>query len=91
MYLRFRETENEKDILGLYFDMGCDYYSYGLRIYKQTSSGMNIIRENILKKEGQYIQALTKITASGASIVGDSFSKLTFLRLHTIAGTFDLV
>ncbi|MDD4296883.1 MAG: DUF2461 family protein [Ruminiclostridium sp.] len=29
MYIRFREPSHEKDILGLYFDMGYDYYSYG--------------------------------------------------------------
>ena len=26
MYIRFREPFGEKDIWGLYFDMGCDYY-----------------------------------------------------------------
>lgn len=75
MYLRFRERCSEKNMLGLYFDMGCEYYSYGLRIYKQTSAGMSIISDDILKNEEQYIQALTKTTASGASIVSDSFAK----------------
>ncbi len=75
MYLRFREGDNEKDVLGLYFDMGCEYYSYGLRIYKQTRSGINNIRDNILKNQEQYIQEITKITASGAMIGGDDFAK----------------
>ena len=75
MYLRFREMCNEENMLGLYFDLGCEYYSYGLRIYKQTSAGMSIIRGDILKKEEQYARVLTEIAASGASIVGDSFKK----------------
>lgn len=75
MYLRFREMCSEENMLGLYFDMGCEYYSYGLRIYKQTSAGMSIIRDDIIKKEEQYAQTLTKITSSGASIVGNLFKK----------------
>lgn len=82
MYLRFRDGCNEKNVLGLYFDMGYEYYSYGLRIYKQTSAGMSIIRDNILKNEEQYIPALTKITASGASIVGDYFLKDHFPEME---------
>jgi Uncharacterized conserved protein len=83
MYLRFREGCSEKDVIGLYFDMGCEFYSYGLRIYKQTSAGMTTIREDILKNEVQYIQALTTVTNSGATIMGDYFAKDHFPEIES--------
>ena len=79
MYLRYKEaTWREKDVLGLYFDMGCEHYSYGLRVYKQTGAGMDTIRNDILKQKEVYTQAIRKATDSGALIVGDSFAKDRF-------------
>lgn len=49
LYLRFREPGHEKDALGLFFDMGCQDYGYGLRIYHQTSAGMEKIRAGVQK------------------------------------------
>ena len=48
MYLRFKQSGKSKDIVGLYFDMGADMYSYGLRVYKQTSGGFQNIKNNII-------------------------------------------
>ena len=75
MYIRFREPSGDKDILGLYFDMGCDYYSYGIRIYKQTSAGMDRIRENALKNNGEFARELENLSKIGMAIIGDKFAK----------------
>jgi uncharacterized protein (DUF2461 family) len=75
MYIRFREPSSEKDILGLYFDMGCNYYSYGIRIYKQTSAGMDRIRENVLKNSGEFARELENLNKIGMIIIGDKFAK----------------
>jgi len=75
MYIRFREPHGEKDILGLYFDMGCDYYSCGLRIYKQTSAGMERIREHALENSRLYIQELENLHQLGITLFGEAFAK----------------
>ena len=75
MYIRFREPSSEKDILGLYFDIGCDYYSYGIRIYKQTSAGMDRIRENVLKNSGEFARELENLNKIGMTIIGEKFAK----------------
>ena len=74
MYIRFREP-SDKDILGLYFDMGCEYYSYGIRIYKQTSAGMERIRESAVEKSPKFIQELEKLNLLDMKIIGDKFVK----------------
>lgn len=75
MYIRFREPSGDKDILGLYFDMGCDYYSYGIRIYKQTSAGLGRIRENAIKNRRIFTRELKKLNETGMTIIGDKYVK----------------
>jgi len=75
MYVRFRELEREKDIIGLYFDMGCEGYSYGIRIYNQTSEGMAGIREGALAKRRDFERELEELYRLGMMIVGDKYAK----------------
>ena len=75
MYIRFREPFSEKDILGLYFDMGCDYYGYGIRIYKQTSVGMERIRECAIENSQPFTRELENLTRMSMTLVGDKFAK----------------
>ena len=75
MYIRFREPYVEKDILGLYFDMGNDYYSYGIRIYKQTSAGMDRIRENAINNCKEFTRELENMNKTGMTIIGDKYAK----------------
>ena len=85
MYIRFREPASEKDILGLYFDMGCDYYSYGLRIYKQTSAGMERIRNYALENKQAFIRELESIKTLGLSIKGEPFARDHFPDIENAA------
>ncbi|HZK71236.1 MAG TPA: DUF2461 family protein [Clostridia bacterium] len=75
MYLRFREMNGDTDMLGLYFDMGLEGYSYGIRIYKQTSAGMAAIREKVLKNQIEFSKSLLEIKKSGVKIIGQSYKK----------------
>ena len=74
MYIRFREPGSE-NVLGLYFDMGSCYYSYGIRIYKQNSAGMEHIRECVLANRKAYTEALSGLGHMGMTIHGDTFAK----------------
>lgn len=79
MYIRFREPfktgPKEKDVLGLYFDMGREYYSYGIRIYKQSASGMERIRKHALAKSRDFARELEKLKDLGMALSGDKFAK----------------
>ena len=75
MYIRFREPSHEKDILGLYFDMGYDYYSYGIRIYKQTSAGMEKIRKNVIENSQPFMHELENLNQLNMRIFGDKYVK----------------
>jgi uncharacterized protein (DUF2461 family) len=75
MYLRFREPFYEKDNLGLYFDMGCDYYGYGIRIYKQTGAGMERIREYAIKNTASFTRELKNLDRLNMAIVGEKYKK----------------
>jgi len=75
MYIRFREPSRERDILGLYFDMGREHYSYGLRIYQQTAAGMACIRDCILANRQSFARELKAINDQGMSINGDLYAK----------------
>jgi len=75
MYLRFREPFNEKDVLGFYFDMGFKHYSCGIRIYKQTSSGMEKIRKCVIENSKPFIHELEQLSGLGMHIFGESFVK----------------
>lgn len=78
MYIRFREPDQERDILGLYFDMGKDRYSYGLRIYKQTAAGMARIRDSIIDSPRGYAEQMRALEALGMTIHGDMYAKDRF-------------
>lgn len=75
MYIRFKYADLTDNIPGLYFDMGCDYYPCGLRIYKQNVKGMDKIREKILKTPDRFSSALKKLSDKGFSVIGDSYKK----------------
>ncbi|MDR0287997.1 MAG: DUF2461 domain-containing protein [Clostridiales bacterium] len=75
MYIRFREPSQEHDILGLYFDMGSDGYSYGIRIYNQTSVGMEKIRKGILARSCDYGRELVRLKYLGMMITGGKYAK----------------
>lgn len=75
MYLRFKQSGKSKDIVGLYFDMGADMYSYGLRIYKQTSGGFQQIKDNIIENQNAYENELKNILNSGYKIIGEKYKK----------------
>ncbi|MBQ8497863.1 MAG: DUF2461 family protein [Clostridia bacterium] len=75
MYLRFKVDKREKDIPGFYFDMGGKYFSYGIRIYKQTSAGMELLREKWLENTEKYLPIAEKIEENGFSLFGDAYAK----------------
>ncbi len=78
MYLRFKQRGKEKDVYGLYFDMGSEFYSYGFRIYKQTSEGMQIVREKILDNTEYFSGLIDAIVEQGFEIYGDDYKKDRF-------------
>jgi uncharacterized protein (DUF2461 family) len=78
MYIRFREPFGERDILGLYFDMGCDYYSYGIRIYKQTGAGKERIRERVTENSRAFARELKNLEQLDMKIIGDSFVRARY-------------
>lgn len=75
VYLRFKVFGKKKDVPGLYFDMGLDCFSYGLRLYEQTAEGMNALREKVLKNMSTFNNALTKINNEGFIIKGVKYKK----------------
>jgi len=75
MYIRFREPFGEKDILGLYFDMGCDYYGYGIRIYNQTGAGMERIRKYAVLNSQAFARELEKLSLMKMSVKGSHFKR----------------
>ena len=75
MYIRFKQYGKITDILGLYFDMGIKHYGYGIRIYKQTSRGMDKLREKIAEKPDKYSALLDEIFAAGFTVVGEKYKK----------------
>ncbi len=70
MYIRFKEQNASENIAGLYFDMGAESYSYGLRIYKQNTKGMERIREQISNDPRQFSEVLNNLMQRGFSIIG---------------------
>ena len=73
MYIRFKQLGKKTDIPGLYFDMGIDHYGYGIRIYKQTSSGMGKLREQIKEEPQKFSAAIEKISSAGFAIIGEKY------------------
>ena len=85
MYIRFREPGRQRDILGLYFDMGRGHYSYGIRIYKQTSAGMERTRRGIMENTHAFAQALDDLNAAGMTLKGVKYAKDRYPDMATPA------
>lgn len=75
MYLRFRQAKKETDMLGLYFDMGCECYGYGLKIYKPTAKGMDLLRERISENSEKFSELFDVLTDKGFEITGEKYKK----------------
>lgn len=75
MYIRFKYSDLRENIPGLYFDMGSEYYSCGLRVYKQNIMGMDKLREKILKFPEKFSEVLDKLADEDFSIIGESYKK----------------
>ena len=75
MYIRFKQYGKKTDIPGLYFDMGAEYYGYGIRIYKQTARGMDKLRERIKENPQKFSAAIERLSCAGFSVVGEKYKK----------------
>lgn len=75
LYLRFKCGGGASDHPGLYFDMGPNFYSTGLRIYKQTSAGMADFRERVLGCPKVFEKELLQVAESGFSVLGERFKR----------------
>lgn len=75
MYIRFKYADLSDNIPGFYFDMGCEHYSYGLRIYRQTIKGMDGIREKISNRPEKFSDSLNRLADKGFSVIGESYKK----------------
>lgn len=75
MYLRFKQKGKKTDIPGFYFDMGAEYYSYGLRVYKQTASGLAEMKEHLSHYEETISAVLDELLANGYKIIGEDYKK----------------
>lgn len=81
LYLRFRQAEKKTDMLGLYFDMGSEYYGFGLQIYKPTSIGMDLLREKICADINGFSKLFDELTEKGFEIKGDCYKKDHFSEI----------
>lgn len=75
MYLRFKQKGKKTDIPGFYFDMGAEYYSFGLRVYKQTSSGLAQMKAHLSHYEETVSSILDLLLANGYEIIGEDYKK----------------
>lgn len=75
MYIRFKQSGKKTDIAGLYFDMGIEHYGYGIRIYKQTSKGMDKLRERILNDPQKFSRAIEDLYSDGFAVVGKRYKR----------------
>ena len=75
MYIRFKQCGKETDIPGLYFDMGIDHYGYGIRVYKQTSGGMDKLRERIKNDPQKFSAAIEELSDAGFKLIGEKYKK----------------
>jgi uncharacterized protein (DUF2461 family) len=74
-YMRFKRADMNTDILGFYFDMGFEYYSYGVNIYDRTSKGMEKIREYALMHPEKFEKELRNVQDKGFRIIGTKYVK----------------
>ena len=82
MYIRFRQSGKKTDIAGLYFDMGAEHYGYGIRIYKQTSFGMDKLRKRIKENPQKFSAALEDISSAGFKVIGEKYKKEHFPEIE---------
>ena len=75
MYLRFKQSSRKDNIAGLYFDMSASGYSYGMRIYKQTLSGFQTLKDAIAENPAPFESELKNVLSSGYKIIGDKYKK----------------
>lgn len=75
MYLKFRQSGRTSDIAGLYFDMGCDSYSYGIRFYKKTTQGMKARRDKIAENPKKITDEIKKVLDGKFMIYGEKYKK----------------
>lgn len=75
MYLRFKQKGKRTDIPGFYFDMGAEYYSYGLRVYKQTANGLSQMKEQLSRYEETVSSVLDTVLENGYEIIGEDYKK----------------
>lgn len=85
MYLRFRQANKKTDVPGLYFDMGSDSYGFGLKIYKPTSKGMDLLREKISDNSELFSKLIDELTDKGFKISGETYKKDHFPELDACA------
>lgn len=78
MYLRFRQANKSSDMLGLYFDMGCEAYGYGLRIYKASTGGVNKLKEKISANTKLFSSLVDDLKSNGFEISGAGYKKDRF-------------
>lgn len=82
MYLRFRQASRKTDMLGLYFDMGCEDYGFGLKIYKPTSKGMDLLREKISNNAELFSKLIDELIDKGFVIFGEKYKKDHFPEVY---------
>lgn len=82
MYLRFRQTNKKSDIPGLYFDMGSDAYGYGLKVYKPTSGGMDLMRRKIADNIRLFSRLIDELTEKGFKVTGEKYKKDRFPEIE---------
>lgn len=75
VYIRYRHACREKDNIGLYFDMGIEGYSFGMRVYDQTNEGMSKIRQMILNHPKEFKMQLGKLKQAGFIVIGEEYKK----------------
>lgn len=75
MYLRFRQANKKTDMLGLYFDMGSEAYGYGLKIYKPTAKGMELLRDKISSNVKTVSKIIDELIRKGFEIAGEKYKK----------------
>ena len=75
VYIRFRYPNQEENQLGLYFDMGYEYYSYGLYIYRHNTAGMTALREGMLANQKAFVREINSLSGTGLSIGGEAYAR----------------
>ncbi|MDE6659625.1 MAG: DUF2461 family protein, partial [Eubacterium sp.] len=75
MYLRFRQANRKSDMFGLYFDMGSEVYGFGLKIYKPTAKGMDLLREKICKNPELCSRLIDDFVDKGFEVCGEKYKK----------------